>query len=99
MDIYQKSGYKQENWLISRKTIGSKGSAEGTQKLVNKNHKIYFVSFFTSVGLMRNLRDREVYACGTVKRGRKDLHKDLNLKKICREENMTIDAQKKACLQ
>ena len=36
------------------------------QDIKNKNHRIYFDNFFTSVGLMQDLKQQNIHACGTV---------------------------------
>ena len=47
--------------------LGKRVILDLSQTLEGKNHHLYFDNFFTSVDLLQTLRDKGVYACGTVR--------------------------------
>ena len=55
------------------KDLGAKVVISLVQGLEGKNHKVYFDNYFTNVHLMKDLKEKGVNACGTVKPRRKDL--------------------------
>lgn len=59
------------------KSLGSRVVKDLTRSLVGKYHTIYFDNFFNSVELMKNLHDDAILACGTFRKGRKDMPNDL----------------------
>ena len=48
-----------------------------SQSLQDKYYHLYFDNYFTSVKLMKDLHDKGLYACGTVRTNRKGYPKDL----------------------
>lgn len=55
------------------KDLGAKVVSSLVESLEGKEHKVYFDNYFTSVDLMKKLKDKGVNACGTVKPSRRDL--------------------------
>ena len=57
-----------------------------TSELKGKHHHVYFDNYFTSLGLLEDLEQDQIYACGTARKDRKgfpDLLKKPNLKDRC----------------
>lgn len=78
--LADKSGYVHKFDIYTGKKDGSVEKQLGervvkglVQDIENKNHKIYFDNFFTSVGLLHHLAEKNIYACGTVNPSRKNL--------------------------
>lgn len=70
------------------KSLGERVVKDLTQELVHKFYIVYFDNYFNSVQLMRDLLQRGVYACGTVRSNRKDLSKiQINEKDMMRGES------------
>lgn len=55
--------------------LGARVVKRMTSEIANKNHKVFFDNFFTGVPLMEELRQQQLYACGTVNSTRKKLPK------------------------
>lgn len=62
---------------ITERNLGGRVVHDLTRDLVACGYHIYFDNFFNSVALQKSLREEMIYACGTVRKGRKDLPKDL----------------------
>ena len=56
--------------------LGKRVVEDLTKELVGGNHKVFFDNFFTSVDLMIALKQKNIYGCGTVRRGRVGLPKE-----------------------
>ena len=52
------------------KCLGPRVVKTLTNKLKDRYHKVYFDNYFTSVQLMKDLKQQGIYACGTVRKGR-----------------------------
>ncbi|XP_018561258.1 piggyBac transposable element-derived protein 4-like [Anoplophora glabripennis] len=57
--------------------LGARVVKDLTRSLVGNHHKVFFDNFFTTVGLLNDLYKDKIYACGTIRRRRKDEPKDL----------------------
>lgn len=57
------------------KGLGPRVVTDLTRDLVGKNHHVYFDNYFTSVGLMIQLKKDNIFACGTVRKDRVRLPK------------------------
>ncbi|XP_030747068.1 piggyBac transposable element-derived protein 4-like [Sitophilus oryzae] len=55
--------------------LGARVVKNMTFEIGNKNHKVLFDNFFAGVPLMEELRQQNLYACGTVNSTRKNLPK------------------------
>ena len=53
--------------------LGPRVVKDLTEELTGKNHQVYFDNFFTSVPLMIELRRKNIFACGTVRKKRRGL--------------------------
>ncbi|CAH1974181.1 unnamed protein product [Acanthoscelides obtectus] len=68
----------------TEKNLGARVVKSLTAQVINKNHRIYFDNFFSSVKLMQDLLDLKLFATATVNPNRKDLPKfspDKSLKR------------------
>lgn len=72
-DIYM----GKETGVNNAKGLGHRVVEKLTQTLHNKNHHVYFDSFFTSVPLVQDLLAHGVYSCGTIRQNRKGFPQDL----------------------
>lgn len=70
----------------TEKNLGARVVKSLAAPLTNKNHKIYFDNFFSSVKLMEDLLDSKIYACGTINVSRKNLPNFTNDKDLKRGE-------------
>lgn len=57
------------------KNLGARVVKTLAAPVANKNHKLFFDNFFASVGLMQDLLQEKLFACGTVNMTRKYLPK------------------------
>lgn len=55
---------------VIEKRLGERVVKSLTRELEGKNHEVYFDNYFSSVPLMKYLKDHGVHACGTVRKGR-----------------------------
>lgn len=55
----------------TEKNLGQRVVKDLTSVLKGNNHKIYFDNYFNSIDLQRDLRAQSIYACGTIRKGRK----------------------------
>ena len=62
---------------LTEKNLGARVVKTMTENLNGKNHHVYFDNYFSSLPLMRNLLQHQVYACGTVRQGRVGMPKDF----------------------
>jgi len=58
---------------LAEKRLGERVIMDLTRQIVSKNYQVYFDNYFTSVDLMIELKNKNVLACGTVRRDRKGL--------------------------
>lgn len=66
------------------KKLGHRVVKDLTRALVGKHHKVFFDNFFNCVELQRDLLADGIYACGTVRKGRKyypELKVDKHMKR------------------
>lgn len=66
--------------------LGARVVKNMTSELANKNHKVFFDNFFTGVPLMEELRQQQLYACGTINSTRKKMPKFKTDKELKRGE-------------
>ncbi|XP_055377144.1 piggyBac transposable element-derived protein 4-like [Condylostylus longicornis] len=64
------------------KELGPRVITDLTRSLVGKNYQIYFDNYFTSISLLRKLKKENIYACGTIRKGRKNMQIDFKSNKI-----------------
>lgn len=57
--------------------LGPRVVKDLTRSLIRKNHRIYFDNFFNTCQLQQDLLYDGIYACGTARKGRKDIPKDF----------------------
>lgn len=62
---------------LSEKNLGCRVVEDLTRTLVGKGHRVYFDNFFNSIDLQKKLLSDMIYACGTVRKGRKNLPVDF----------------------
>lgn len=62
---------------IAETNLGRRVVEDLTRDLVGKDYHIYFDNFFNSVELQKSLQTDMIYACGTVRKGRKHLPTDI----------------------
>ena len=62
---------------ITEKCLGARVIRDLTRDLVGKGYEVYFDNYFNSVELQKQLKSELIYACGTVRKGRRDLPTDL----------------------
>ncbi|XP_023019185.2 piggyBac transposable element-derived protein 4 [Leptinotarsa decemlineata] len=60
-----------------QESLGSRVVKDLTRPLVGKYHKVYFDNFFTTIPLLRDLLKENIYACGTIRKNRKEEPKDI----------------------
>ena len=58
----------------SESNLGKRVVIDLTRELIG-NNRIYFDNFFTSYDLLQSLKGEKIFACGTVRKDRKDLPK------------------------
>lgn len=66
------------------KHLGERVVKNLVQDMSGKSHRVYFDNYFTSTSLLEDLKDKEIYACGTVNPTRKNLpalKEDKNMKR------------------
>ena len=51
------------------------------------NHKVFFDNYFTTYELLKSLKEKKIYACGTVNTNRKVFPKFLNATKMSRSQH------------
>ncbi|XP_043283530.1 piggyBac transposable element-derived protein 4-like [Venturia canescens] len=56
--------------------LGGRVVIDLTREIVGGNDRVYFDNFFTSVNLLTSLKQEKIFACGTVRKDRKDLPKN-----------------------
>lgn len=61
----------------TEKNLASRVVKDLTNDLIGKGYEIYFDNFFNSVSLMKDLLKCKIYACGTLRKGRKGIPQDL----------------------
>lgn len=66
---------------IAETNLGRRVVEDLTRDLVGKGYHIYFDNFFNSVELQKSLQTAMIYACGTVRKGRKHLPTDIAVDK------------------
>lgn len=66
------------------RNLGSRVVKTLSANLVNKNHKMFFDNFFSSPQLMKDLLDKQLYACGTINSNRKHMPKFKDDKELKR---------------
>lgn len=59
------------------KDLGKRVVTDLTRTLVGKGHHVFFDNFLNSVELQKQLQSELVFACGTVRKGRKNLPTNL----------------------
>jgi hypothetical protein len=59
---------------------------ELAQGYLNKDYRLYFDNFYTTVELMRHLSTQKTYACGTIRSNRKMLPPDIMKEKMKKGE-------------
>jgi hypothetical protein len=64
------------------KNFGARVVKDLTRNIVGKGYNLYFHNLFNSVGPQKDLQDDVIYACGTFRKGRNDMPKNLNDDKI-----------------
>lgn len=64
------------------KCLGTRVVKTLTNELRDKNHKVYFNNYFTSVQLMKDLKRQSIYGCGTVRKGELECLKIFVRKRI-----------------
>lgn len=71
--VYTGKAESQRN-CEQRKLLGLGGDVVMSllQNVKEKNHKLFFDNFFSSIPLLEMLRSRDVLACGTIRSSRKD---------------------------
>lgn len=62
---------------LAEKELGARVVKDLTRDLVGKGHHLYFDNYFNSVGLQQSLLEDFIYACGTARKGRKNVPTDL----------------------
>ncbi len=62
--------------------LGTRVVTELSNTLKHQYYHLYFDNFFTSVTLMETLMQDGIYACGTYRKNRKGLPKDLDQTKL-----------------
>lgn len=72
------------------KDLGAKVVTSLVQGLEGKDHKVYFDNYFTNVHLMKDLKEKGVNACGTVKPRRKDLPTFMTSENMNRGDSETF---------
>lgn len=66
----------------SEKSLGGRVIVDLTRVLVGKGYHIFFDNYFNSVSIQKQLQSELIYACGTVRRTRKDLPDDVKEDKL-----------------
>lgn len=59
------------------KDLGARVVTDLTRSLVGKGHYVYYDNYFNSVPLQKKLQSEMIYACGTIRRGRRNLPDDI----------------------
>ncbi|XP_045108998.1 uncharacterized protein LOC123503369 isoform X4 [Portunus trituberculatus] len=72
------------------KDLGAKVVTSLVEDLEGKEHKVYFDNYFTSVDLMKKLKEKGVNACGTVKPSRRNLPTFKSSKNMSRGDSETF---------
>nr|CAH7734315.1 unnamed protein product [Callosobruchus chinensis] len=62
---------------LPEKDLGGRVVRDLTKDLKNKNYKVFFDNYFTSVPLAWDLKQDHIYCCGTLKKGKKYLPNDF----------------------
>ena len=70
------------------KHLGSRVVKDLAAPLKNKYHHVYFDKFFSSVGLLEDLRDDGIYACGTARTDRVGFPEALKRPKLTNRYSM-----------
>ena len=65
-----------------QKNLGESVVKSMMEGLEGVNHKVFFNNYFTTYVLLKSLKEKEIYACGTVNNNRKDFPKFPNAKKM-----------------
>lgn len=81
--------------------LGSRVVLDLTRSLQNKNYTVYFDNYFNSLSLLRKLRKENIYACGTIRKNRKELPTDLKIDKLLKrgESDWRITDDGISCLK
>lgn len=58
-----------------QKELGAQVVKKLCQDISGRHHRVFFDNYFTSYGLLKDLREQGIYACGTVNHNRKHLPK------------------------
>ncbi|XP_050705681.1 piggyBac transposable element-derived protein 4-like [Eriocheir sinensis] len=74
--------YTGKNNNKATKDLGAKVVTSLVKGLEEKEHKVYFDNYFTNVHFMKDLKEKGINACGTVKPSRKNLPTFISSKKI-----------------
>lgn len=61
----------------AEKDLGARVVRDLSNNLIGKGHHLYFDNYFNSIPLQKTLQSQFIYACGTVRRARKELPNDL----------------------
>jgi hypothetical protein len=66
----------------AEKHLGTRVVKDLTQSITGEYRKVYFDNYFSSMPLMHDLKERKLYACGTVRKDRKGLPNDFKTDKM-----------------
>ena len=58
--------YTGKNGDAVQKTLGESAVKSMMEGLEGANHKVFFNNYFTTYELLKSLKEKEIYACGTV---------------------------------
>ncbi|GFY50799.1 piggyBac transposable element-derived protein 4 [Trichonephila inaurata madagascariensis] len=89
------SGFACEFQIYTGKTeevernLGERVIRNLSQKLLGKNHVLFFDNYFTSYDLLKHLETQNITACGTVNMSRKKLPKNLLGGQKMKQETLT----------
>lgn len=71
-----------------------------TETLTGKNYHVYFDNYFTSVKLLEELAERNIYSCGTVRANRKGLPQLLQDKELSRgQSDWAVNGRNISCVK
>ena len=70
-----------------QKNLGESVVKSMMEGLEGLKHKVFFDNYFTTYELLKSLKEKEIYACGTVNINRKVFPKFPNAKKMSRGQH------------